>query len=1637
MGILDLLHSYKLRAFAPLEPPNLKAPVIDGNPGTQTCEYCAVLDTLVGSTPAGNSVVITNAPNTLNGFNRVKIEISQVPAGIQAVRFFKKSGAVFGLIGTGTAAAPALWDEGQAIIVTTNPPTENTSGRDNWLALLPRTAKDFQRADVVDLQAMLLRAIGDVVATFHKDGDVIYGGNEQSRGNNVWDFLGGQVILNPFHVKFPAGTVTLTGSGLERVGLMITPKVIADTDDPVLRDPDEGVAWELAQAGAYRLGFDVAWVVDEPGMLVIREFLDGQPKLAQFKTETTEYDKKIAEQIFDISGSFVVENFGFQTAEDPLDSTKFNVKILNGKAYPDGFRVKTIAPQSTVHPKARETAFKNNSVLDSFECPGGIVIGTATGNLNVDGLAVKIQIGNGGEHTVSLSGTTETAATVATQIGNALNAVPTAPGILIATGSDVAGHLVLQAINGKSLKLLTVASDAYTVLGLTPGIYLPGGRRIYQVSEAYVKDVSDLNYPVVIVEQVTHNGLTHIDALANGNVREILGAANSAADAHDGKWDYRLGIDFSKNVNGDVDFTTYGGSEPGSGATYYVAYEYNYTAVKGSRVLVKVTDAQIVKGAEDGQDNLTFTGGTYTKVIDGSAVTGLSGTVRDVHAILRVNNSAGQGQTQYDLYSLLKNSDALAHSASQIDWSAAGAQGQIGTGQPTTGATYYATFTFWKHEVEGDFAAADSYDLYQEIEMAPNDTWILRDCIDFRTSGIMPEPGENPLLDFNYYLSRVDKIVLKSNGDFYAIIGKASKVPVEPSNPANGLVTAKVVVGPYTYSMQQVVVVPTQSMRRTQAGIQQLADDIEKLKYYQAVNAAESAAKENAASAALDAKGIFVDPLTGTGRCDFGFSKNGIEFTASIDADRQVVRLPVSLDARELVVDLENSTNVQRVGRSLCFAFEESLFQSQLRSTQCLAVNPYEFYSWLGILMLDPEQDVFTDIEQRPVLDTNYDDNMAVFAQIEADNAARASQIAWGSWHMAQDSGRDAYYDTYNGWLQNDDPAHWREIGSAGSALAEIRQREGYVYTVVPQRTLVDLGTTVLDRTVVPMMRTKLQDGSPFYVNVEATSMFPSVAYAGSINGILVDLIPTGAYQAGTAYQGKQTVVADASGRFTAKFQMPEGVPVGSVPVKAFAAENPLVSAATATFFSQGYREVRQQSVEGVISTTVRTDVVGVQRQQAYYDPLAQTFMVTSDDGTVYISSVDLYVCEKDANIPLTVEIRRTLNGFPTADVIQTKTLNPSEINADPTGLTRTRFTFDNVVAYGPAEYAIAILANCNSYYVRVCEIGKVASEDGLPVLSQQAGGTLFASPNGSTWVAMPTIDLKFQINKSNFQNNAQIVFHNLTGIEAGLLCAKVTQFLPVGTSLHWSYSLDNGQTYKPFAPLVDTTLGSVATQCSLMVDVTSVGGTFLIVDKIAGVLFLLHELEAYYVSANALFDAGPLDTPPDKVCVYLACNSDGVNGQGARSITPYYTIDNGEHLCELKPPAGFVPTRIDDSFLEYKFETAGEKSVEGASNTTPIVISSAGHSFVENEVLDFENVGGNTAANGRFRVLNVTTDTFELFDPVTGLPVAGNGTWTTGGTFRLAPYTQCRTLTKLTTTNRAISPEHGPVRAIYGNAAA
>jgi len=113
-----------------------------------------------------------------------------------------------------------------------------------------------------------------------------------------------------------------------------------------------------------------------------------------------------------------------------------------------------------------------------------------------------------------------------------------------------------------------------------------------------------------------------------------------------------------------------------------------------------------------------------------------------------------------------------------------------------------------------------------------------------------------------------------------------------------------------------------------------------------------------------------------------------------------------------------------------------------------------------------------------------------------------------------------------------------------------------------------------------------------------------------------------------------------------------------------------------------------------------------------------------------------------------------------------------------------------------------------------------------------------------------------------------------------------------------------------------------------------------------------------------------------------------------------YYTRTDGkDEYLESGDTQQMLNWGITSTLLSFEGQTITYgRAVTGATNATPIVITSAAHGYANGDIVTIKGVGGNTAANGEYKVASVATNTFALTNVTTGANIAGNGAYTSGG---------------------------------------
>lgn len=224
-----------------------------------------------------------------------------------------------------------------------------------------------------------------------------------------------------------------------------------------------------------------------------------------------------------------------------------------------------------------------------------------------------------------------------------------------------------------------------------------------------------------------------------------------------------------------------------------------------------------------------------------------------------------------------------------------------------------------------------------------------------------------------------------------------------------------------------------------------------------------------------------------------------------------------------------------------------------------------------------------------------------------------------------------------------------------------------------------------------------------------------------------------------------------------------------------------------ATYRAEGILETKQATVNAVRNGLIVEEQVTdnqviiettnrVVSDTGWYDPLAQTFLVQCPGGA-FLSSIDIFLASRDSNIPITLELREVVNGYPGKRVLPFSrvTLTPSQVNIStntvlvdgvswPSYDTATNFAFQSpVYVEDNQEYCVVLASDSNNYRAWISQLGDIIPNSNRTISEQPYNGVLFKSQNASTWTADQSQDLKFTIYRCEFNTTVvgSVTFEN------------------------------------------------------------------------------------------------------------------------------------------------------------------------------------------------------------------------------------------------------------------------------------
>lgn len=245
--------------------------------------------------------------------------------------------------------------------------------------------------------------------------------------------------------------------------------------------------------------------------------------------------------------------------------------------------------------------------------------------------------------------------------------------------------------------------------------------------------------------------------------------------------------------------------------------------------------------------------------------------------------------------------------------------------------------------------------------------YALRDCIDYRptrtpgaatfslTGTYLPYPYFNMEIgEYQFYLPRIDKLALTTEGEFKLLQGEASAFPKVPPDLQNAMTLYKLTIPPYTVQAREIPIEYVDNRRYTMKDIGVLKTRIENLEYYTSLSLLETMSSRQA-----------IYGLDGLEKSKLGFVAD--QFDGYNIADSKSIDLVCNMNKNQLgpykIVTpvgftFSSSTGpLKRNQRTISLTYSETPCISQMAASNTVSVQPYEFASYNGNLFLTPESD--------------------------------------------------------------------------------------------------------------------------------------------------------------------------------------------------------------------------------------------------------------------------------------------------------------------------------------------------------------------------------------------------------------------------------------------------------------------------------------------------------------------------------------------------------------------------------------------------------------------------------------------------------------------------------------------------------
>jgi hypothetical protein len=371
---------------------------------------------------------------------------------------------------------------------------------------------------------------------------------------------------------------------------------------------------------------------------------------------------------------------------------------------------------------------------------------------------------------------------------------------------------------------------------------------------------------------------------------------------------------------------------------------------------------------------------SVTNIYPGDSISLYVPDVVNIRAILKGNTTHVADATNYQ-----DITDHFVIDLGQTEEMYDHAKITLKSGYPSPNARLTIHCDFYEHDTYppgATYFSVDSYSdaIYQAGQIPiyfseKTGTYFLRDCLDFRAvrriglangtldTAILPDPNSATELSFDYYLPRIDKLVLSKNKEFRVIKGVAAPAPIPPNDDEDAMTLYNIYLAPFCASPEDIRLRYVENRRYTMKDISRIDKRVEQLEYYTSLNNIEGLALADPAKYA-DGTDKTKYGIIGEGFKNFNIADyKDPDFNCSMDEGEMgpyVGNVPFSMKPLTL-------TGLRQNERTVTLDYTEEVMVAQpVTSNKLVSVQPFLFAQFIGDMRLSPEMDYWVSESLKP-----------------------------------------------------------------------------------------------------------------------------------------------------------------------------------------------------------------------------------------------------------------------------------------------------------------------------------------------------------------------------------------------------------------------------------------------------------------------------------------------------------------------------------------------------------------------------------------------------------------------------------------------------------------------------------------------